>query len=182
MIKKGINPNSKKAIFASVENSLTQTMNLINDISKTEGIDLTISKKQERKFELFDRRTNPKNEPLYKFSKTILKETFDWLESVPPLDFKDYIDEYRNLAWHYTMVSAKVARSLRSKLEARYEKGEMKDFSKEDSQKSGWVAYRSAKICRDALDSMDNWVRDKRIFSLSERYTKLLDKIDQELL
>ncbi len=182
MIKKGVDPEGQGSMFASVKNSLSLTMDLIRDISKAEGIDLTISKKQEKEFELFDKKTDPKDEPLYKFSKIILKETFDWLESVPPLDFKDYKDEYQNLVWHHTMVSAKVARSLRSKLEAKYERGDMREFSKEDSGKSGWVADRSAKICRDALDYMDDWVKDERISALSEKYAKLIDGIDQELL
>ena len=58
----------------------------------------------------------------------------------------------------------------------------MKKCSMEDSKKSGWVAYRSTKICRDALEYMDQFVGDFRIQPMIEKCEEIIRDIDKKLL
>jgi len=182
LIKMGKYPNDFKSSMEIIGKNLSQTHELIMKISEAEGIDLTITEEDEKKYEEQERKTDHSSDPLYIKSKKLFMEINNWLKTTPPLDFDDYQDEYEKLNWHHSLFSVKIARSISGKKEAEIEKGFSRECDINDSKKSGWVAYRSAKICLNALEYMDQFVRDSRIRPMIEKCKLIISEIDKKLL
>lgn len=174
--------NDPNAALNHMGKSFSKTHDLIEKIAEAEGLNLEITKSDEKEFEKFERLTNPSKELLYLSAKEITDSAAKWLLEVPSLDFADYRESYDKLSWHHSLVLTKVYRSLFSKKEADIEKENMKKFSLEDSKNSAWVALRSAKICKNSLELMDRFVRNARIKEMAAKYDELIQLIEETLL
>jgi len=148
---------------------------------QAECINLNISREDKERFDRFEKLTDPRKEPLYLHAKKTTNSAARWLSEVPSLDIDEYREAYEELTWHHTMALTKVYRALFSKKEACLEKGDIKEFSLEDSIKSAYVALRSAMICKNALEFMDRYVRDFRIKEMVKEYQKLTELIEKTL-
>jgi len=171
-----------ESCFKNVEKSLGQTKELIQKICQAEGIDLTMTPKEEAEYREKERLTNPYSEPFCIKAKNLTKMIYDWLDSVPSLDIKEYRDAYDKLSWHGILIGAKACVGLKIKREIRYEKGSSKKFAKEHANKYGWMGYRSTLICKQSLELMDGYVNDFRIKPMIQECQVVLDSIDQNLL
>ena len=152
LISRGIDPNSTKGAMISVKESFQETHELIRSMAKEEGIDLVISKKDKKEFEEFERKTDPSGHLLFKKAKALSVKIAKWLEDTPLIS-KENFDALEDLAWHHSLIFVKTARALRSQLESKIEKDP--ESSHDDSVKSGWVAYRSTKICKGAFEQLN---------------------------
>ena len=180
-LAKGMNPQSNEAVFDRIERSLEKTKNLILEITKAEGIDLTMTPEQEKEYKRERRLTDPSRHLLMRLTRRLFKETYYFIESIPPIESKKLEEEGEKIAHYSTQVAAKVFSALSAKLHAKYEKKNRK-FWLDDAFKTSCVAYRSAKICRDALKRLDFHLSNFQIRSLVNNYEQILLEIDKKLL
>jgi len=180
--KQGVDTKTLEGSFKVVGNSLSQTHDLITKIAEAEGLDLTITPEFEAECKKREQLTDFHQDPLYLKAHRLYRQISNWLNEVPALDIQEYREAYENLSWHFLLIDRKIARSIKGKKEAALEKDDFKDFELEDSKKSAWVAYRSTKICAEALELMDRYVRDFRIGQMAKECRELVVTIDQKLL
>lgn len=180
--RQGKDRESLTTVFEHVDHSFKRTFDLIGKISEAEGIDLTMTPEEEAEYEERERQTDPHDEPLYIQANKLYRRIKEWLDEMPSLDIKEYHDAYDNLGWHCHLIFVKVARAIWSKKEAELEDKAFSKFSLQDSKMSGWVAYRSIKICAESLELMDRYVRDPRLAPMARACRELLTEIDKHLL
>ena len=181
LVSEGIDPSSSEAIFNRINNSLDKTKDLILDITRAEGIDISMTPEEERQYELEKRRTDPARYKVMKLAKELFKETHFFIESLPPLESQELNEEIEKICHHSVTVVCKVFSAMSGKLHAKYEKGSRAKFWLDDSFKTACVAYRSAKISRGALETLEVQISDFRFKSLIDRCDKLLTEIDRSL-
>lgn len=183
MINKGLNPDDFDVSIQMMANNLKETIDLISRHAQKKGIDLHMSKKDEKYYEDLERKIDHSKDPIYKEAFLLYKMSVEWIKSVPPLDLDHYKNAYEIFAWHHSIVPIKLARSISSKLESKYSNNkDERQSDLEDSLYCAYTAYRSARKCRDALDHMDNYVGDFRIQIMVDRYDKLIKQIENILL
>lgn len=180
--EKETKPKDFPDVFKSVGKSFNQTKDLIQKICEAEGIDLTMTPEEVKEYGERERLTDPDSEPLCQQAKNLTKMIYDWIDSVPPLDIKEYRDAYEKLSWHCTLIGVKTCVAIHEKKEISFEKGLSKKFTKEQSKKYAWMGYRSTLICKQSLELIDRYVNDFRIRKLINKCQEVLNSIDKNLL
>lgn len=183
IIKKGQDPYDLSVTFKSVAKSLKQTGELLHKIAEAEGLDMTITPEFEKECELKGEITDPSKEALYLESRKINTEIDQWLGTDATTAFVKNKNEFDNIMWHKTLIPAKIFRALHGKKEADFEKGMMKKFSLEDSQKTALVAYRSMMIIKESIEKISTDLGfDLRAGKLISGCEKIIEQINKELL
>lgn len=178
----GIDPSSSEAIFDRINNSLDKTKDLILDITRAEGIDISMTPEEKKEYERERKKTDPTRHKIVKLAEELFKKTHYLVESLPPFESRELEGEVEKICHHSVVIIGKVFSAMSNKLHAKYKKGEDRKFWLDDSFKTACVAYRSAKICREALKLLNLEVSDYRIGSLIDKYNKILTEIDNSLL
>ena len=180
LIEKGLDPDDFKNAFSMIEKELTEVKNQLDDLCKKHNIDTSDLGDEEERDQIVDKQI-AKNK-VNKVANQFCKDLSNWLGTRPPLYYNEYKDAYENVAWHGPLMATKIYRSLVGKYEAKLEKGEIREASKDDSKKSAYVAYRSALISLEALDLMDSRIVDFRIGKMIKQVKSVIKGIEKELL
>jgi hypothetical protein len=145
-LERGINDgdeNDFATVLDDLRESFRETEEMIKQRARELGIDIDEIAGGASTEEIRERRRNIMDDPLYKRAHEFTMRTHRFLQAAGPVvagEVKEYVDD---IAWHHTVVTAKVYRAL------GWRTDEEQAF---DAKKSAAVAVKSLTICIMAFD------------------------------
>lgn len=143
---KGEDPYDMKIVMQDVEADLKQAMDMLRQQAEEMGIDLDEISDEESEMP-----PDPEEYPLYRQSHEFTLNAHQFLRKLREVRSANPVleEEIGNLAWHHTVVSAKLARAYSGR-------GLDDELETEDAYRSAQVALRSISLCQTALKTMLN--------------------------
>ncbi len=144
---KGIDANDPAVVLQDIRQSFRQTEEMIKQKAREFGIDIDEIAGTTTAAEVEEHVRTTREDPLYKRSEEFTAEAHRFLGAADPAIVKEAQEYFDDIAWHHTMVSAKIFRALGW----RTDDDEMIAF---DGKNSAAVAMKSLTICGMAFDHL----------------------------
>ena len=164
------NGNDSAAVLREIRESFRETEARIKQKARELGIDLDGISGGSSAEEIRETCLRTMNDPLYKRSYDFTMQTHEFLQAAERVvdgDAKDYFDD---IAWHHTVVVAKVCRTVGWN---SHEEGAV------DAKNSAAVAVKSLTICIMAFDYLAS--RHPEISEECERLSAAARQIKEEI-
>lgn len=162
----GKNPNDMKVVFEHIGKIMADTVKMLEENMKKEGIKLTKKDKDKYHEEETIQEKIVENHSLYKMCRSFISKLREFLLIFQnSLQDKPWIvaslqNEIEELSFYSPLIIVKTARFLHSQIK---EKKEETKFSRPDSAVSGTLAFCSLITCRKCLENAREFIKGSEI-------------------
>lgn len=139
--------NELSIVLEDIRESFRETEKMIKQKARDLGIDIDEIAGTTTAVEIEDHIRRTREDPLYKRSEEFTMEAHRFLRDADPAIAKEAKEYFDDIAWHHTMVSAKIFRALGWRTDDD-------DLIAADGKNSAAVAMKSLTICGIAFDHL----------------------------